>query len=332
MTRLFFARQCKQFFKTRSAAMLLVLCSFLVIGAGEPQVRHTELKTSTESRIPATGRMFLIAVIDSDDDTIGRRCEQDLDEITFTFEELADWLDMELQEPKVIKGGDFSKAAVNEALDGWLADQSPSKADVVVFYYSGHGFRYPDDASEYPRMWLKTKEDKQTETTNLRIEEDIFERIIQMGGGINLVLSDCCNTSVAGVNAQIEEQAPPAPPKRTTHKRKRSQQTDPDDAEAENAEKLFKPNRSLNILATAAGPGEFAAGKPSSGGFFTTYLVQAINDCVYDDKLEPTWESIIKFADKNAAYWAKSAPCPNARHNAQGRCIQAAKYKIVGGD
>src|SRR5688572_14763488 len=222
MTRLFFVSQCKRFFKNTTAAMLLVLCSFLVIGAGEPQVPHTESNTITESKIPAAGRMFLIAVIDSDDDTIGRRCEQDLDEITFTFEELADWMDMELQEPKVIKGGDFSKAAVNEALDSWLADQSPSKADVVVFYYSGHGFRYPDDASEYPRMWLKTREDNQTETTNLRIEEDIFNRVIQMGAGINLVLSDCCNTSVAGQNAQIEEQAPPASPKRTSHKRKRS--------------------------------------------------------------------------------------------------------------
>src|SRR6187431_185906 len=126
MTRFVFVRQCIQFFKNTTGAMLLVLCSFLVIGAGEPQLRHSEPKAVTESKIPAAGRMFLIAVIDSDDDTIGRRCEQDLDEITFTFEELADWLDIDLQEPKVIKGGEFSKAAVNEALDSWLGDQSPS--------------------------------------------------------------------------------------------------------------------------------------------------------------------------------------------------------------
>src|SRR4051812_17789081 len=62
-------------------------------------------------------RLFLIAVIDTDDETIGKRCEEDLDEVTYTFDELADWLDMEMTEPKIIKGDEFGKAAVNDALD-----------------------------------------------------------------------------------------------------------------------------------------------------------------------------------------------------------------------
>ena len=71
-------------------------------------------------------RLFLIAVIDTDDETIGKRCEEDLDEITYTFDELADWLDVEMAEPKIIKGDEFSKAAVNDAIDNWLPSQQPT--------------------------------------------------------------------------------------------------------------------------------------------------------------------------------------------------------------
>ena len=54
-------------------------------------------------------------------------------------------------------------------------------------------------------MWLKTSTDRSPGTTNLRMEEDTYDRIITMGAGVNIVLSDCCNTSVAGVKAEFDE-------------------------------------------------------------------------------------------------------------------------------
>src|SRR3954465_9553709 len=41
-------------------------------------------------------RMFLICVIDSNDDSIGVRCQEDLDGITYLFDEIADELDVDM--------------------------------------------------------------------------------------------------------------------------------------------------------------------------------------------------------------------------------------------
>src|SRR6187402_993695 len=110
-------------FKTVGLGMLLFACSFLVIGAGSPPLREIETHGVSDQKKEFNGRMFLITVIDSNDDTIGRRCEKDREEITMAFEELADWLGMEMAEPKVISGDDYSKAAVNDAIDSWLGEQ-----------------------------------------------------------------------------------------------------------------------------------------------------------------------------------------------------------------
>lgn len=277
------------------------------------------------------GRMFLITVIDSEDDSIGKRCEKDLNEMTNFFEELADWLDVEMEEPKIIKGDQFSKAAVNDAIDNWLRSQEPAKNDIVVFYYSGHGFRYPNDPSDYPRMWLKTASDKNTQTTNLRIEEDVYDRIIKMGAGVNIILSDCCNTTDAGDIADFDNVTVPTY-QRVQHKREHHGHDHSNDDDLFNADKLFIPNQPLSILVTAAEEGEFAGGKAETGGFFTRYFIEALDKCIYYNSVKPTWESIFKYADENAGYWARSAECPQAKHNEQGRCVQTAKFQVDSSD
>ncbi len=272
----------------------------------------------------AQPRLFLIAVVDTDDETIGKRCEADLDAITETFDDLVDWLGFALAEPKIIKGDEFSKAAVNNAIDKWLAAKQPTQNDIVVFYYSGHGFRYENDASDYPRMWLKTTNDTDVDANNLKVE-DVYNRIVQMGAGVNIILSDCCNTTAAGDNGNFDDAAVPVR-EHVAHKRVPGNAPDEDD----NGDKLFIPGHPLSILATAAQKNEYAGGKEDVGGFFTYYLIEALEDCIYDNKIEPTWNNIFKHADKHASYWAKSAACheANVKHTEEGRCMQTAEFKI----
>lgn len=270
------------------------------------------------------GRMFLICVIDSHDETIGERCEEDLDGITYLFDEIADWIDVDLVDPKIIEGDDFSKAAVTDAVDRWLPKQQPGKNDIVIFYYSGHGFRYAGDASDYPRMWLKNGDNTDPQVNNLRIQEDIYDHIIKMGAGVNIVLSDCCNTNAPGDNVNAGNANVPVRQK-VQHSKASS---DNDNSSDDYGDRLFIPEQPLSILATAAEKDEFAAGKPDVGGFFTYYLIEALEDCVYDNKIEPEWENIFKYVNDNAGYWARSAACPDAKHNEQGRCIQTVEFKI----
>ena len=304
------------------AALLILLLPCIPVNANHVHPQYKIAGKTGVHKHQSEGRLLLVAVIDSDDKDIGERCEEDLDDITFTFSDLAFWLDLEWIEPKVIKGDDFSKDAVNDAINNWLPEQHPGSNDLVVFYYSGHGFRFAGDADDYPRMWLKTGQDQTVETNNLKVD-DIYNRIAKSGAGINLVISDCCNTTTAGESGNFNNAGVPV--------RARVKHTKPgnnDDDDMDYSDKLFNFSNPYSILVTAASKDEYAGGKPDIGGFFTYYFVEALEKCVYDEKIEPSWENIFKYADDNAGYWARSAACPDAKHNAQGRCIQTLKYKI----
>jgi Caspase domain len=264
-------------------------------------------------------RLFLITVIDSDDKIIGKRCEKDLEEITASFEEFTLWLDMTRLVHKEIKGQDFGKAAVNQAIDVWLAGQEPSAEDIVVFYYSGHGFRLEGDASVYPRMWLKTSTDEKIETTSLSLEEDIFNRIVKMGAGVNIVLSDCCN-SVPGAHATFAVSMASAKPRPPRQEELAEDMKDFD--------QLFLPDEPMSLIATAADSTELAGGTPDAGGFFTHYFLEALDKSIYDDDLEPTWENILNYAREESRKKALAGACPDNKHNGKGRCVQIAKFEI----
>lgn len=265
-------------------------------------------------------RMFLIAVADTHDETIGERCKADLDGVTDEFEYVAKVIDAEWINPKIIEGAEFSKASVNDAIDNWLKNQQLTADDIVIFYYSGHGFRDSTDTSNYPRMWLKTDADRNVENNNLRIEEDIYDHIIKMGAGVNIVLSDCCNSTNAGANTNFDNVTVP------DHKRDHDNENKTDNNK--NGHELFIPGQPLSILVAAASKGELAGGKTDDGGFFTAFFLDALDDEIDDDSKEATWENIFKYADKNASYWAKSAACPEYKHNEEGRCMQTAEIKI----
>ncbi len=309
-----------------AAAIILLLFSVLSISADN----HITARCITNQALKlqkkeSEGRMFLITVIDSNDKDIGKRCEIDMDEITYVFKEIADWLFMDMEAPKVIMGDGFSKAAVNDAIDNWLQSQNPGKDDIVVFYYSGHGFRYPNDISPYPRMWLKTSTDQDVERNNLRMEEDVYDHIKKMGAGVNLVVSDCCNTTDAGDNANYDNITAPS---RTRVVHKRPEEEEELDEDLNFGERIFQPRNPLSILVTAAEKSEFAGGKADFGGFFTFYLIEALSKCVFDGTIDADWKTIFKYADENASYRARSAACHEAKHTPQGRCVQTVKFKI----
>ena len=78
-----------------------------------------------------------------------------------------------------------------------MEKQKPSSKDIVIFYYSGHGFRLQGDKSIYPRMSFRTaknKADKQV-GENMGLEE-VYNRIKALMPGVTLALGDCCNADI----------------------------------------------------------------------------------------------------------------------------------------
>lgn len=324
-----FAKSCKNYIRYSAILTLLLLLNICTNARTTFHLQQHVKNAKAHHNNQSESRLFLIAVIDSNDETIGKRCETDLFNIQFIFEDLAYSLGVQTVEQKIIMGDDFSKATVNDALDNWLPSYQPTATDMIVFYYSGHGFRYQDDASSYPRMWLKTADNKDIQTSNLQIEQDVYNRIIKIGAGFNLVLTDCCNTTAAGDNANFDNVTVPTRKKQSHKHEEKDNADDGDEADEQNrANSLFFPGQTVSIIANAADKGEFAAGKADVGGFFTNYFVEALEDGIYYNKEVPTWQSIFKDADEKASYWARSASCPAAKHTDQGRCVQTVAFTI----
>ncbi|MGB4844511.1 MAG: hypothetical protein WBP16_08605, partial [Ferruginibacter sp.] len=98
---------------------------------------------------PRDEKMYLIVVADTQDPTVGKSTKTDLDNITVLFTTLAKSLGIVRVIPTFIAGNNYSKAAVELALKK-LEAQKPASKDIIVFYFSGHGYRLPGDGN-YPR-------------------------------------------------------------------------------------------------------------------------------------------------------------------------------------
>ncbi len=92
--------------------------------------------------------------------------------------------------PKMIFGKEFSKINVDNAINAI----SPGPADIVVFYYSGHGFSNIKDKYSFPYLDLRDKSFQTYGGAYTLNIEDIYNRIRAKGARLNLVFSDCCNS------------------------------------------------------------------------------------------------------------------------------------------
>ncbi len=86
-----------------------------------------------------------------------------------------------------IAGNDYNKNNVENT----IASLQPSQNDIVVFYYSGHGFSKKDNR-QYPYLELSSKSFQSLEEHSLNIE-DIYNNLKRKNAHVTLVISDCCN-------------------------------------------------------------------------------------------------------------------------------------------
>lgn len=140
-------------------------------------------------------KLILVIVANTNDPKIGKGCEVDIGTIHHMFEELSKQMNFNFID-LVIKGSDYGKENVLKTID--TIDPGPN--DIVVFYYSGHGFSYEKDkAVKYPQIDLRTdpaNTEKDFIDHNTENLSDIFIRVKGRGARLNIVIGDCCNTSI----------------------------------------------------------------------------------------------------------------------------------------
>ncbi|RYY66226.1 MAG: hypothetical protein EOO13_16070, partial [Chitinophagaceae bacterium] len=126
-------------------------------------------------------RLHLILVANTEDESIGATCQLDRVRTMKTYKDLAEFMGIAFS-PKEIYGNEYSKTAVQYAVQML----KPAPQDIVVFYYSGHGFSNSNANMRFPDMALSNKgyEDARANSWNM---EEVYNLIKQKGARFNLV-------------------------------------------------------------------------------------------------------------------------------------------------
>lgn len=238
---------------------------------------NTNYGTSNTS---SSSTLHLVVVANTEVSDIGPACEIDLRRIRSEFGGIAKALGMKLNE-NLVTGQNYSKGRVESALD----NLNPGSNDVVVFVYTGHGFRFKDQQDYYPCLDLSSSAYEDAEE-NFMALSDIFSTIVSKHARLNIVLSDCCN-SIVNMNQPVV---------RSNSLFSRSNTN----FNLQKLSSLFLKTKG-DIIATAASPGEYSwCG--DNGGFFLLSFFESLRSQISAlNQGTPSWNTLINNTISSAA-------------------------------
>lgn len=240
-------------------------------------------------------KMHLMVVADTLDKTLGKAILLDVKKVMETFEGISKFLGIRFL-PVIVQGKNYGKTGVQAALSKLRTVVSPD--DIVIFYYSGHGFRIPEKPGKYPNLklknvitprpasfrmandsliWVKKERDVNISST-LNLEE-IFKTIRKMGARFNLVIGDCCNDDIFSVNIEGRKPA-----------NTKGSGIEWDEA---NLRSLFLNKTPLSVIATAAKEGQRATATKNFGSFFTEFFKRSLESHSSRIRANVSWDLVL---------------------------------------
>jgi Caspase domain len=258
-------------------------------------------------------KLFMVIVADTLDKKIGKSAAADLKNMKETVGELCDKIGIRKENFRlqVLAGKQCEKknviAAVNKI--------TPGVNDIVIFYYSGHGFRV-NSVDTFPHIKATSIN---TDSVNivknsLRIKEDIFDKIKLKKARLTLVISDCCNDDIGRPKDQG-----PKPPK-----------TRGGDwvLNEKNTRDLFLNEKPVSILVTAAKNGERALCDFAYNSYFSFSFLASLKQFTGKGENNVSWDKLLVASGKGANALANkvccSKPCcgPSCTTGKPVRCNQ----------
>ena len=161
-------------------------------------------------------------------------------------------------------------------LSQWMQSLSISSNDIVIFYYSGHGFRQETDQAPWPSFVIPGIKSPRT----LVPGEKICQALKEHAPRFALVLFDCCNNEVTSKKILPFAKSP-----LITHS-----------TSLPGLSSLFKSTRGM-VTITASSPGEFSiaiVGGKDKGSIFTSQFLMALLQKAHNKNA--TWLQVLKQA------------------------------------
>ncbi len=223
--------------------------------------------------------MHLIVVADTEAPDIGRGNEIDAKGLTREFEIAANQSGIAFS-PTIIQGSAFSKISVLATLNSL----NPGPNDVVVFAFTGHGFRLASDTDPYPRLDLSRN--RQDPAANNLAASEVFQILKGKGARLTITLVDACNSHLS--EDKLRRASRPSP------------KFSPFGISSSAAAALFLDVRA-NIIVAAASNGERAETDAEKGAYFIRSFLDAFrSETALGNGSKPNWQTIISKARDSA--------------------------------
>lgn len=272
-------------------------------------------KTKGLSNSEKDMKMLMVIVANITDTAIGDDCKNDMLRFEQSMTDIA--LKLGIAKKNIIAtkiaGNNYSKKNVQDAVAGLKAKVVPKK-DIVIFYYSGHGFTKPEEKKNrhrYPFIDLCRPNETNYLQCALNIEDDIFNKITPLGARLNLVIGDCCNYPVIVNKVDV--------------KKKGKKKSLGFFASESNMRSLFLNDVSTSILACAADTGELATCHNDYGSYFSYYFKANIESFCSIFRSNSSWQQLFAETSAQTTKLARRTLC----NLTNKRCVQNPIIKIL---
>lgn len=161
------------------------------------------------------------------------------------------------------------KRLTEDKLKDCIKNTCTSQDDILVFYYSGHGFRYKSSNSIWPHLYFTPLDE------SLHLEE-VVQCIVKKPGTLYFILADCCNNIPKHLTLPYHPFQQEFTSKGKLNKKTYSQ--------------LFSAVNTL-IVASGSSPGK-VAWATEKGSLFTLALLRSVKEETLHEN--PDWSRIFE--------------------------------------
>lgn len=235
-------------------------------------------------------RIVLVIMANTHDKTLSKECKKDMNTVRTVFKSICKYFKFDFCSID-IAGKNYSWDNLDKAFD---AIPIPGKDDVMIFYYTGHGFSYKDDRfSKYPQLDMRPHNKPvdlkdiyfiKRHTVNV---EAVLNILRFRGCRVNIAIADCCNTTIPYKRPQLNE-----------HDMTVSNKILPPKSKALTKKIYEDETNDISILVGSSQFGQPAVTDGKIGSLFTHFFAKALAAAATAKKAAPyiPWVKIFKKA------------------------------------
>lgn len=218
--------------------------------------------------------LHAILVADTRDPLLAKACAYDIELMHRQLVQITAAIDYQLAEQRITHQ-DFSQ----QQLDRVVRALIPRHDDILVFYYSGHGYHQPTSPDRFPTLMLIKEGSTFAKNPGLRA---VHTALKQKKARLCITLGDCCNNIVSTTRGMINKRISPKALVLTN------------DSLNAAYRKLFLNVRGDALIASSEPPQQSCA-HPDSGSFYTRAFDEALELASRYNKTI-SWESLLRDA------------------------------------